>query len=105
MREGSRREDARAALREARLSGRLGAEPIAELEHVLSHRRLKLRIFRALACRALEGSEARHTLPEDLASVGSSALTRKILGLLYPSLGAPRTLRLPGIDVPPTEDP
>ncbi|MFW6050398.1 MAG: A/G-specific adenine glycosylase [Myxococcota bacterium] len=69
----------RAALRQAGIAARLSSDPVARLEHVLSHRRLTIHVYRATAARA-EATAARKLLrPADLPTVGTSTLTRKIL--------------------------
>lgn len=70
--------DPRAALRHAGLRATLQPEPIAELEHVLTHRRLQVAIYRATATRpTTTTSQPFH--PETLHTVGLSTLTRKVL--------------------------
>ncbi len=74
--EGETRAEARAALKEAEVSARLGKEPVARLEHVLTHRRLDVRVWRATGARSVA---ARLFSVEELSQVGISSLTRKIL--------------------------
>lgn len=71
--------DARMALRAARISARVAPEPIAQLEHVLTHRRLRLDVFRATGVRAEESDTLRRFTMKDLQNVGISSLTRRLL--------------------------
>lgn len=81
MHEGKSAADARAALRSAgviaALAGR--APPQTEIEHLLTHRILRVRVFVASRARARRDAAARPFDPRDLGGVGVSALTRKIL--------------------------
>ncbi|MCB9595535.1 MAG: A/G-specific adenine glycosylase [Sandaracinaceae bacterium] len=72
--EGAGRTAAREALREAGVSARIGEEPVAALEHVLSHRRLLVEVWRATAAKA---PDARWVEPAELGEVGTSTLTRR----------------------------
>lgn len=77
-----RRDDeahARGALRQARILARLDPEPTATVEHVLTHRRLRIDVFRASAARAEESTTRRCFTAEALGRVGISTLTRKLL--------------------------
>ena len=76
--EGEGRERARAALREARIAARLPERAAGRVEHVLSHRRLDVRVWRATAARAL-GEGPRFVTPEGLGALGTSTLTRRCL--------------------------
>ncbi len=79
MQPGADGKAARALLREYGLDGRLGRE-LGALEHVLTHRRLEVRVFGATARGT--ASDERRLLGEDaLDGVGVSSLTRKILEL------------------------
>lgn len=69
----------RDALREAGVRARLQRAPVAEVEHVLTHRRLKVTVYQASGARAEETPRLRAFWPEDLARVGVSTLTRKLL--------------------------
>jgi A/G-specific adenine glycosylase len=71
--------DARGALRQAGILARLDPEPTATVEHVLTHRRLRIEVFRASAARAEESKARRCFTAEALGRVGISALTRKVL--------------------------
>lgn len=77
--EGTDRAAARRALREQGIAARLGSQPHARVEHVLSHRRLDVGVWRATAARASRGAERRAVSLEELPSLGVSALTRKLL--------------------------
>ncbi|KPK17161.1 MAG: hypothetical protein AMJ62_02830 [Myxococcales bacterium SG8_38] len=77
--------DARAALREAGISARLAPEPAARVEHVLTHRRLRLEVFRATAARAEESDTRRCFTDAALEEVGVSTLTRRLLAAASPS--------------------
>lgn len=78
-RDGSGLADARSALRACGISARMTPEPTARLEHLLSHRRLRLDVFRAIAAQAQESEGRRSFTTADLAHVGVSSLTRRIL--------------------------
>lgn len=69
----------RDALREAGLRARLQSEPVGRIEHLLSHRRLQVEVYRALGGRGEETSKRRPFRAEDLGRVGVSRLTRKLL--------------------------
>jgi len=75
MAEGS----ARAALGEAGLRGLLGADPVGEIEHVLTHRRLRIDVYLASAARGEESETRRRFAAADLDCVGISTLTKKVL--------------------------
>jgi len=75
MIEGSARE----ALQEAGLSAQIEGGPLSEVEHVLSHRRLQVEVFRASAARGEETETKRRFSAEEIERVGVSALTRKLL--------------------------
>lgn len=79
MREGRGLASARAALRELGIEATVSSRPRGELEHVLTHRRLTVRVFAASA--AASGDRARAVHDADLASLGVSTLTRRVLGL------------------------
>lgn len=78
-REASARSDAREALREAGISARLDQEPKGRVEHVLTHRRLRVDLFRATSAKAQESKRRRRFTTDELATVGISRLTKKIL--------------------------
>ena len=71
--------NARAALSHAGLRARLGSAPVGEVEHVLTHRRLRIDVYRASAARGSESDTRRPFTAEDLEDVGISTLTRKLL--------------------------
>ncbi len=73
--------DARGALRDAGISASLGREAIGRLDHLLSHRRMQIDVFRATAAKA-ESSETRRLFGlDELGSVGVSTLTTKLLSV------------------------
>ena len=71
--------DARAALREAGLQARLRPEPVGEVEHVLTHRRLRIEVYLASAATGNGSTSRRLFHPKALDGIGISSLTRKIL--------------------------
>jgi A/G-specific adenine glycosylase len=75
MAEGS----ARTILKESGLQARLGSGPVGEVEHVLTHRRMLIKVYRASAARGTESETRRRFGANDLESVGISTLTRKVL--------------------------
>ena len=72
-------ESPRAALNEAGLHARLRTEPVNRVEHVLTHRRLRVDVYRASAVRGEESETRRRFSSEDLDRVGVSTLTKKLL--------------------------
>jgi A/G-specific adenine glycosylase len=70
---------ARTALREAGVQARLGSEPVGEVEHVLTHRRLRIDLYRASAARGKQSGTRRLFTANDLETVGISTLTKKLL--------------------------
>lgn len=80
MREGRGLAAAREALRELGVEARVSPRARGELEHVLTHRRLTVRVFVAEHVVAL-GARARAVRPEDLSALGTSALTHRVLAL------------------------
>jgi A/G-specific adenine glycosylase len=67
-------------LRGAGLSARLAEDPVARVDHVLTHRRLAVDVLRATATRALRPSPTVQAVAlQDLSRVGTSTLTRKVL--------------------------
>jgi len=69
----------RDALREAGVRGRLQPEPVGEVAHVLTHRRLEVTVYRASGGRG-EPTETRKAFGADeIDRVGVSTLTRKLL--------------------------
>jgi A/G-specific adenine glycosylase len=79
LRNASHGSDARAALRDAGISARLEPEPAARLEHVLTHRRMRIELFRAKGASAEESENRRLFSTDQLAKVGISTLTKKLL--------------------------
>lgn len=69
----------RDALRAAGLRARLRTEPVGEIEHLLSHRRLCIDVYRATGGRGEETERRRRLSIDDLDQVGVSSLTRKLL--------------------------
>lgn len=78
-RNGSKAGDPRRALFEAGISARLAAEPTGRIEHVLTHRRLQVEVFRAIGADAEESETRRCFAAADLGEVGVSSLTRRLL--------------------------
>jgi len=71
--------DAREALRDAGISASLTQESIGQLDHVLTHRRMQIDVFRATGAKA-ETSETRRLFRNhELGRVGVSTLTKKLL--------------------------
>ena len=79
MGEGADRQAARALLRRRGIAARLPEGPDRSLVHVLTHRRLRVRIFRATAARGRSAAGLRRVAPEQLGALGVSRLTRRIL--------------------------
>jgi A/G-specific adenine glycosylase len=71
--------DAREVLREARISARLNPAPTEKVEHVLTHRRLQIDVFRATAAQGKESKTRRRFTADALERVGVSTLTKKLL--------------------------
>ena len=71
--------NARAALREAGLEARLQTEPIGQVEHALTHRRLRIDVYLASAARGTVSKNGQLFAPRSLDQIGVSTLTRKIL--------------------------
>lgn len=78
LQESHGRDAARAAMRAAGLGGRVRRAPEGSLQHVLTHRRLAVEVWRATAGRAAD-DRVRWVSPAELEAMGISALTRKIL--------------------------
>jgi len=79
QRDGARLGDARAALHAAGISARVRPEPTARIEHVLTHRRLEVDVFRATGADARASDTRRRFTATSLEEVGVSALTRRLL--------------------------
>jgi A/G-specific adenine glycosylase len=77
--EGHGREAARAALEAAGVRARLAPRAVSRLEHVLTHRRLDVEVWRATAPRASASRGRRAVSHAALAHLGTSTLTRRIL--------------------------
>ncbi len=69
----------RDALREAGLRARLQQGPVGKVEHLLTHRRLQVEVYRASGGRGEETKKRRPFREEELEQVGVSTLTRKLL--------------------------
>jgi len=78
-REDSGAHDPRSALRDAGISARLDPDPIGEIEHVLTHRRMRIELFRARGAKAAESKSRRLFSVDELEKVGVSRLTKKLL--------------------------
>ena len=72
-------EEPRDALRQAGVRARLETESVGTVEHVLTHRRLQVSVYRALGARGTESDTRRLFSNEELEGVGVSTLTRKLL--------------------------
>lgn len=81
--EGEGRGTARALADEVRAGLRPGG-PVAEVEHVLTHRRLRVSVFEAKVARP--GPGARLVDASELAALGVATLTRKLLASARPEL-------------------
>ena len=81
--EGTERAAARHALAAHAIVARVARDAAGTVEHVLSHRRLEVRVFRATAARAHPTDALRLLAPHDLGSVGVSRLTKKVLALAW----------------------
>lgn len=82
MREGRGRKAAQALARQLGLSATLGASASGCIEHVLTHRRLRVVVFAArLRTRPKASATQRLVARTDLSALGTSALTRKALAL------------------------
>jgi A/G-specific adenine glycosylase len=75
------------------LRGTLAREPIGELEHVLSHQRLHVRLWRVSGVRGTAQAGLRPFALDALGEVGTSSLTRKLLklGSVAPIAPKPRS--------------
>ncbi len=71
--------DARTALRRAGLQARLQTEPAGQVDHALTHRRLRIDVFLAPGVRATQSKTGQLFARASLQQVGISTLTRKIL--------------------------
>jgi A/G-specific adenine glycosylase len=71
--------DARGALRDAGILARLDPVPKGRVEHVLTHRRMRIDVFRANAARGKETETRRRFNSAELQRVGISTLTKKLL--------------------------
>ncbi len=67
------------ALEEAGLSARLQARSVARIAHELTHRKLRIDVYRATAARADESPKRRSFTRDALQTVGVSTLTKKLL--------------------------
>jgi adenine-specific DNA glycosylase len=75
--------NARAALSHAGLHARLGSAPVGEVEHALTHRHLRIDVYRASAARGSESDTRRPFTAGDLEKVGISTLTKKLLAATF----------------------
>ena len=84
MREGRGVTAARKLLQQLPLRARLAAEPVARIEHVLSHRHLRVTLFRARleTARVPEQPALRLVARDQLVELGTSSLTQKALTCL-----------------------
>lgn len=81
MAEGKGHATARGALQELGLTGRVGRERLSVVEHVLTHRRMTVEVYRATACEPKDGPHPRAAAFDEstLGAVGVSRLTEKLL--------------------------
>lgn len=77
-------ESPQAVLREAGLQARLDTDPVGEIEHILTHRRLQISVYRAPAARGEESPARRKFTATNLTQVGTSTLTQKLLTTALP---------------------
>ncbi len=84
MIEGSDRAAAKAALAAHGLRG-TALEPLGDVEHVLTHRRLQVHVFEAITQPARATATRKLLDAEGALEVGVATLTRKILRLVRPS--------------------
>ncbi len=73
----------REALDGAGLRARLGSDPVCTIEHVLTHRRLRVEVYRATGARGTESASRRAFASSELDDVGISTLTRKVLAAAF----------------------
>lgn len=93
---GHEPEAAGRALSEHGIRAALNERPAGRLEHVLTHRRMDVLIYRAEDAQAEANAHRRAVMPDELAELGVSKLTRRIVGALLPSrIGRPEPLLLP----------
>lgn len=90
-RERAPRATALALLREIGLRAEVERDPLGEVRHVLTHRRLHLEVYRAKSARAREGAEGRFFKRAELDSVGVPKLTTKVLDLAFAAIRARST--------------
>lgn len=69
----------RQALHDSGLEARLQSKCVAKVEHVLSHRRLRIEVFRATGAKGTRSGSRRAFTEASLEEVGISSLTRKLL--------------------------
>lgn len=82
MREGADRRAARALMQTLGVDGSLGQAPLTTLEHVLTHRRLRIRLFRATLRGTATSPDLRLQPRARLSELGTSSLTSKALATL-----------------------
>jgi A/G-specific adenine glycosylase len=89
MHDGNDRKAARLLMTQLELRGKLAAQPAATVEHVLTHRKLQVQLYRV----ALQSSGADPGLrlqPRSrLSELGTSSLTHKALAALEPPAQLP----------------
>jgi A/G-specific adenine glycosylase len=82
MGDGQDREAARALMTLLALRGSLASQPIATLEHVLTHRRLRVQLYRVTLRSAGPEPSLRLQARSRLSELGTSSLTHKALAAL-----------------------
>ncbi len=100
-RDGPSRDAALRALEASGARGDVEPEPVAHVVHVLSHRRLEISVHRASVGRVLAGAAGRFVPRDDLAELGVSRLTTKLLD----AAAAAPALRAPGSGAAPAAAP
>lgn len=76
---GSTRDSACQALTEAGITGRLSAQPLANIKHDLSHRKLHVTLWQATGASAAPTEDRREISSAEVQAMGLSTLTRKLL--------------------------
>jgi len=93
MAEGRGRACAQRLLKQLHLDGTLRARATATVEHTLTHRHMRVQLWRLQQATVDPGTDVKRVAPSDLSTLGTSRLTRKLVsaGLL----ARPRDLHYP----------
>jgi A/G-specific adenine glycosylase len=67
------------ALKQAGVRGRVKPEPIGQVRHLLTHRRLEIEVYRASGAQGEPSASRRGFRMDEMEQVGVSTLTRKVL--------------------------